>query len=109
MAHLGTASCRGDPAIFTSLVHPRYQIGSDTSLWRVCGQMGEFWKKDIWIFPINRNGNHWTLVIVDWKKGRMAHFDSFGSKTAFKNDVQVRICIALSSMSADPYFSARIP
>ena len=89
LRHVGTDSCRGDPVIFTPFALPKHKTGSDRSLWRLCKQSREFWAKDVWMFPIHRDGNHWTLVTVNWKKGRIAHFDSLNSRVAFKADIQV--------------------
>nr|VWO93910.1 Plasma membrane ATPase (EC [Ganoderma boninense] len=85
LRHTGSSAHR-DPAIFSTFVLPMQKKG-DEALWRLCKPMSEFWKKDIWIFPLHRNGDHWTLAVVYWKKRRIAYFDSFGSKSAFKTDV----------------------
>ena len=50
----------------------------------------EFWTKNVWMIPINREFNHWTLAIVYWKKKRIAYFDSFGSRSAWEMDAPVR-------------------
>ncbi|KAI1788532.1 hypothetical protein LXA43DRAFT_871760, partial [Ganoderma leucocontextum] len=88
MRHLGTPAARGDPVIFSSFVLSKHHKGGDEGLWRVCKSSSEFWKKDIWIFPIHSNGNHWALAIVYWRKRRIAYFDSLHSKIAFETHVK---------------------
>ncbi|KAI1784417.1 hypothetical protein LXA43DRAFT_1066776 [Ganoderma leucocontextum] len=88
MRHLGSAAARGDPVIFSSFVLPKHHKGGDEGLWRLCKSSLEFWKKDIWIFPIHSNGNHWALAIVYWRKRRIAYFDSLHSKVAFETHVK---------------------
>lgn len=91
--HLGTAAARGDPVVFSTFVLPRHHKGGDEGLWRACKWSSEFWKKDIWIFPVHADRNHWVLVIVYWKKRQIAYFDSLYSETAFKTHVKVRNCL----------------
>ena len=88
LRHIGVSAARGDPAIFSTFLLPSEKKG-DEGLWRVSKSVEEYWKKDLWIFPLHRNGNHWVLAVVYWKKRRIAYFDSFGSKSSFKSDVPV--------------------
>ena len=88
LRHIGTSATHGDPVFFSTYLLPS-QKKSDEGLWRLCKKMPEFWKKDLWIFPLHRNADHWTLTLVYWKKRRIAYFDSFASKSAFKSDVPV--------------------
>ncbi|KAI1788529.1 hypothetical protein LXA43DRAFT_894498 [Ganoderma leucocontextum] len=90
LRHLGTAAARGNPALFPSWAVSTHRAGDDDGLWRVCRYAPEFWLKDIWLLPIHRESqSHWTLVIVYWRKRRIAYFDSFGGIASFEDDVKV--------------------
>ena len=93
------AGFRIKTAIFSVFTISQYLGGHDEGLWRISLLTPEFWKKTIWIIPINRDHCHWTLAIVYWNKRRIAYFDSFGSKSAWEKDSAV-IC-HLSSISLD--------
>ena len=89
LRYLGTAAAHGDPVVFSCFVPPRHRRGGDEGLWRACKWSGEFWNKDIWIFPIHIDGNHWVLTIVYWRKRRIAYFDSLYNRAAFEVHVKV--------------------
>ena len=88
--HLGTATSRVDPAIFSVFTFSQYLGGYDEALWRASLWAPKFWMKKLWMIPINRELSHWTLAIVYWKKKRIAYFDSFGSRSAWEMDAPVR-------------------
>ena len=89
LRHFGASHAGVDPALFSTWVIPTHLSGDDDALWRHSRVATDFWKKNVWLIPIHRDGNHWTLAIVYWNKRRIAHFDSLGSKHAFEMDVKV--------------------
>ena len=89
LRYFGSSGALCDPALFSTWVIATHLLGDDDALWRHSRVAAEFWKKDIWLIPIHRDGNHWTLAIVYWRKKRIAYFDSFSSKRAFETDVKV--------------------
>lgn len=93
LRHIGTSATRGEPAIFSVLTITQHTSGYDEALWRVCRWVPDYWNKNLWMIPINHEGNHWTLAVVYWRKRRIAYFDSFGSKSALDMDAPVIYCI----------------
>lgn len=91
--HFGTSTSRGDSAIFSVFTIAQYLRGYDEALWRTSCLTSKFWQKNLWMIPINREFNHWTLAIVYWKKRRIAYFDSFASKAAWETDAPVTYAI----------------
>ena len=89
LRHFGSARALGDPALFSTWVFATHLSGDDDALWRFSRVAGEFWRKDIWLIPVHREGNHWTLAIVYWRKQQIAYFDSLSSEDAFETDVKV--------------------
>ena len=100
--HFGSSTSRGDPAIFSVLMIAQYLRGYDQALWRTSLLTPEFWKKNLWIIPINREGCHWTVAIVYWKKRRIAYFDSFASKSAWEEDAPVTYDVFRIDRDSDP-------
>ena len=100
--HFGTRTSRGDIAVFSVFMIAQYLRGHDAGLWRASRLTPEFWKKDLWIIPINREHCHWTVAIVYWKKKRIAYFDSFASKSAWEEDAPVTDDICRFEKYADP-------
>ena len=76
-------------AVFSVFTISQYLRGYDEALWGTSLLTPEFWKKKLWMIPINRDSCHWTLAIVYWKKRRIAYFDSFGSRSAWETDAPV--------------------
>ena len=91
LRHFGSSGARGDVALFSSWVIPTHLSGDDDALEQHSRTTAEFWKKNIWLIPVHRDGDHWTLAIVYWRKRRIAHFDSLASKRAFEMDAKVCI------------------
>ena len=87
--HFGSRTSRGNAAIFSVLTIAQYLRGYDEALWRTSRLTPEFWKKKLWIIPINREHCHWTVAMVYWKKRRIAYFDSFANKSAWETDAPV--------------------
>ena len=87
--HFVSTHTHDSPALFSTWIIATHLSGDDDALWRRSRVAGDFWKKDIWLIPIHRNGNHWTLAIVYWQEKRIAHFDSLGDKHAFEDDAKV--------------------
>lgn len=97
--HFGTAGLRNESAIFSVFAISQYLRGYDDTLWRTSLLTPEFWKKTLWIIPINCEQCHWTLAIVYWKKKRIAYFDSFGSKSAWDRDTTVGLICCFNEFS----------
>ena len=87
--HFETDGSHINPAIFSVFTISQYLRGYDEALWRTACLTPEFWTKNVWMFPINREFNHWTLAVVYWRKKRIAYFDSFGSRSAWETDAPV--------------------
>ena len=89
LRHFSSARAPSHTSLFSSWVITTHLSGDDDALWRHSRVAAEFWKKDIWLIPIHRDGNHWTLAIVYWRKKQIAYFNSFSSKRAFETDVKI--------------------
>ena len=103
-----TASLRVNSAIFSVFTISQYLGGHDEGLWRISLLTPEFWKKTLWMIPINQGGCHWTLAIVYWNKRRIAYFDSFGSMSTWETDAAVTHVICEFDEFSDPFPSARL-
>ena len=100
--HFATNGSRVSPAIFSVFTIAQYLRGYDEALWRSALLTPEFWTKNVWMIPINREFNHWTLAIVYWRKKRIAYFDSFGSRSAWETDAPVTRMTYLTGIFTDP-------
>ena len=89
LRHFGIAQSSGNVALFSTWVYTSHLGGGDDALWRLCRDAPEFWTKDIWLLPIHKNDNHWTLAIVYWQKEQIAYFDSLSDLSVFESDVKV--------------------
>ena len=101
--HFEAKGPRIKSAIFSVFTISQYLRGYDEALWRTALLTPEFWKKPLWIIPINVEQSHWTVAIVYWNKKRIAYFDSFGSRSAWDRDTTVRlICYFVELSNSGP-------
>ncbi|KAI0630986.1 hypothetical protein C8Q77DRAFT_1074880 [Trametes polyzona] len=91
-----SATCqrRALPTVLSTRVMTLYREGADTdAIWRDAG-CTNYWQSDIWLIPIHHPlpDLHWTLVAVYLTENPpcIAYFNSFGSKTRWEADAEVK-------------------